>query len=96
MNDNDIRSYDDALLSKERGIKIATVVINIVIALAIADGILFPLWMNIQIPGDMELFGRSVDKIYRAIGWVIVLVLLAKLNRNHLKHIASIKLYRKQ
>ena len=41
MNDNDIRSYDDALLSKERGIKVATTVINIVIALAFAVGILF-------------------------------------------------------
>ena len=96
MNDNTIRSYDDALLSKERGIKVATALINIVIALAFAVGILFPLWMILRKPGDMELFGSSVDDIYRAVGWIIVLVLLAKLNRNHLRHIASIKLYRKQ
>ena len=95
MNDEDIRNYDDTLLSKERGIKAATAVVNMIIVLAIAVGILFPFWMILRRPGDMALFGNFVDDIYRVIGWLIVLALLVKLNRNHLRHIASIKLYRK-
>ncbi len=42
----------------------------------------------------MALFRNMIDHIYRSIGWLIVLLLLAKLNRNHLRHIESIKYYR--
>ncbi len=96
MKSNYIRAYDDSLLSKERSIKSAVIVINIFTALAIGVGIIFPFWRIFKRPTDMELFVNCVDDVYRTLGWLIVLILLNKLNGNHLNHIASIKLYRNE
>jgi hypothetical protein len=94
MNENDTRTHDDRLLTKERSIKSATILVQALLVLAIAVGIIFPLWEILQDPADMEIFRGAIDDIYQAIGWLIVLLLLVKLNRAHLKHIVSIKLHR--
>lgn len=94
MKENDIIAYDANLLSKERGIKTATLVINIVIALFFAFGIIFPFVMIARSPGDMDVFRDFIGTIHSAIIWLIVLSILSRLNRNHLRHIASIRLYK--
>ena len=80
MNESKIILYDDALLSKERGVKIANVVIAVIFFLYFAP-ILF-------------LIANRVNRMPEAIGAIILAFLLERININHLKHIESIKLYR--
>lgn len=80
MNESKIILYDDALLRKERGIKIANVVIAVIFFLYFAP-ILF-------------LIVSDDNRIHEALIAIILALLLERININHLKHIESIKLYR--
>ena len=83
MNENKIILYDDALLRKERGIKIANVVVYIFFALFI-----------IPILYSIALSDNNAHRITVAFLLILLFGLVAQINNIHLKYIASIKLYR--
>jgi len=81
MKHTNTRSYDNALLKKERGIKIANIILFVIFLLYF-----IPVLYRARETGDPS--GAWFP--------LFLFCALAQINSNHLKHIASIKLYRKE
>lgn len=87
MNENKIIIYDDALLRKERGIKIANGVVFIFFMLYIIP-ILYMIALQMNVVGEIS------SRISETFLPILLFLLVIRINEIHLKHIASIKLYR--
>jgi len=93
MNENKIILYDDALLRKERGIRIANVVIAIFFMLYIIP--ILALICNVSYRmSETVAFDKMSGLISKVFFAILLFLLLEHINNIHLKHIASIKLYR--
>lgn len=93
MNENKIVLYDDALLRRERGIKIANVVIAVFFMLDIIPILVLICNVSYRMSETVALDKMSgiISKVFFAI---LLFLLLEHINNIHLKHIASIKLYK--
>jgi hypothetical protein len=84
MTDTETRIYDDELLRKKRGIKVANAVVSILFFTC-----LVPLIVFAPVTARRD---RALDVLIAA----VIFMLIAYINILHLRHIASITLYRKQ
>ncbi len=73
--------YDDALIKKERGVKIA-------------NAVLLVLFLIYFIP--MLFVAYKTESLSGILLPTLLYIVLAQVNGNYLKHIDSIKLYRKE
>lgn len=88
MSKDNIILYDNALLRKERGIKIANVVVALLFLLCVGP-FLFLLYLE-----NLREILQDPHLISKILAIIIFFLLIEHINYLHLKHIASIKLYR--
>ena len=84
MTDTETRIYDDALLRRERGIKVANAVVFILFVLCLGPLVY------------LAAVTTRHDRILDILVATVFFALIAYINVLHLRHIASIKLHRKQ
>jgi hypothetical protein len=93
MNSEQIKTRDDKLLSKEKGIRGATYLLGLIAALFIW-GILFNGWIIIKNPSETDVIRVCMDAVIDYFLYLFIVLLLFRLNRGFLNHISSIKLYK--